>query len=122
MNKDKFDLIVTIVNAGFSDYIIETARQAGASGATIINGRGVGVHENDSFFGISITPEKEIVIILVLKKDRNKIMKEISESAHLNTPGKGICFSLPVSAVSGINFLMEKNSLIKQKRKEKSEE
>lgn len=114
----KFDLIVTIVNKGFSDYVVDTARSAGASGATIINGRGVGVHENDKFFGINIQPEKEVILILADKKEREKIMKEISLQAHLHEPGKGLCFSLPVNNIEGINFLIEKNKIAKRRYKE----
>lgn len=108
MNKN-FDLIVTIVNKGFSDYVIDAAKSAGASGATIISGRGMGIHEQDSFLGVKIQPEKELVLILVFKEDRNKIMKEIVKQASLNQEGKGLCFSLPVNDVAGINYLKLKN-------------
>lgn len=120
--KNKFDLIITIVNKGFSDYVVETARSAGASGATIISGRGVGVHEKDSFFGVSITPEKELVLILVFKENKDRIMTEISTLARLDESGKGLCFSVPVNDVAGINYLIEKNKRAKQqkKREEKS--
>lgn len=102
------DLIVTIVNRGFSDYVVETARQAGATGATIINARGTSLHETDKFLGISIQPEKEVVLILVRKENRNKIMTEICIASNLNQEGKGLCFSLPVSNLKGVAHLFEK--------------
>ena len=48
----KYDVIVTIINRGFSDYVIESAQRAGASGSTIILARGTGIHENEEALGI----------------------------------------------------------------------
>lgn len=106
--KYEHDLIITVVNKGFSDYVVETGRQAGATGATIINARGTSIHETDKFLGISIQPEKELVLILVKKENRNKIMTEICVAANLNQEGKGLCFSLPVSDLKGVAHLFEK--------------
>ena len=108
-NKNKeFDLVVVVVNKGFSDFVVVAAREAGASGGTIISGRGTGVHENDSVLGIKIQPEKEAVLIIVYRSKRKQIMKQICERANLNEEGKGICFSLPVSDIAGINHLLNK--------------
>lgn len=122
MNKKAFDLIITVVNKGFSDYVIDTAKKAGASGATIIHGRGTGIHEQDSFFGISIQPEKELVLILVFKEERSKIMAEISKQAHLNESGKGLCFSVPVNDVAGINYLIKKDKIARKNNNPKKED
>jgi nitrogen regulatory protein PII len=104
--KAEFDLIVTIVNRGFSDYVVETVREAGATGATIITGRGTSVHETDKFLGIAIQPEKELVLVIVKKEDRSKMMREICARANLNESGKGLCFSLPVTNLQGITHLL----------------
>lgn len=106
MKKFEFDLIITIVNKGFSDYVVGAAREAGATGATILNGRGTSIHETDKFLGVSIQPEKELVLVLVKKSDRNKIMTEICAKANLNQSEKGLCFSLPVSNLKGITHLL----------------
>lgn len=110
MNKDiKFELIITIVNRGFSDYVVEATRNAGASGGTIINGRGTGVHEKDSILGVSIQPEKEMILTLVTKENKSRIMKAIVEGGNLSKEGNGICFSMPVEDVAGINHLLKYN-------------
>lgn len=108
--KNNFDLIVTIVNRGFSDYVIETAKQFGASGATVLNARGSGADENNLFFGVHIHPEKEVVLILVLKAQKKHIMSEIVRAANLSQSGKGICFSLPVNSVAGTSQLFKTNA------------
>ncbi len=106
-NKE-FDLIVVVVNKGFSDFVVDAARQAGASGGTIIYGRGTGVHETDSILGVKLQPEKEVLLILVYRNKRKEIMKAICENANLNEEGKGLCFSMPVNDIAGINHLINK--------------
>ena len=92
MNKTiPFELIVTIVNRGYSDYVVEAARNAGASGGTIVYGRGTGVHEKDTILGVSIQPEKEMILTLVKATNKKKIMQAIVDGANLNKEGKGIC-------------------------------
>jgi hypothetical protein len=55
----------------------------------------------EKFFGISISPEKEIVIILVEGEIKEAVLKAVNKAAGLETNGKGIAFSLPVSDVVG---------------------
>ncbi len=104
--KQEFNLIVSIVERGFSDPVINSARNAGAEGATIITARGAGIHETDTFMGVAIQPEKEMVLILVKKLIRKKVMREICKSCGLNDEGKGLCFSIPVDEIGGITHLM----------------
>ena len=60
-----FELIITIINRGFSEDVVDAAKSAGAQGGTVLHARGTGVHEAEKFFGISIQPEKEMVLTLV---------------------------------------------------------
>lgn len=106
--QQNYELIVTIVSRGRSDLVMDAAKNAGASGGTIINARGAGVHEAEKFFGIEIQPEKEIVLILIQKDKRQQVMKEICKNAGLNTEGHGITFSLPVDEVMGITPIINK--------------
>ncbi|HAQ40053.1 MAG TPA: transcriptional regulator [Clostridiales bacterium] len=98
----EFDLIITIVNRGFDDVVMEAARSAGATGGTVLNARGAGVHEAEKFFGISIQPEKDVVLILVKREYRKQIMHAIRNEAGLNKEGRGLSFSIPVEDVCGI--------------------
>jgi len=106
----EFDLIITIVNRGFSELVMDAARGVGASGGTILHARGTGIHEAEKFFGISIQPEKELVLILTAHDERQTIMQAIAEHAGLNTPGKGLAFSVPVDGVVGTAALLQKKN------------
>ena len=103
-NNRKFELIVSIVNRGYSDYVVSASRDAGATGGTIVFARGTSnTGQDDSFMGISIQPEKDIVLILVKAEERKKVMQAICDSTSaLEKSGHGICFSMPVNHVVGI--------------------
>lgn len=105
-NKIAFDLIVTIVNKGFAEEVVENSKKAGAEGGTIINGRGTGVHENLKLFGISIEPEKEIVLTLITKDKTDQVLCAISDAVHLDKPSNGIAFVLDVEKTAGIHHLI----------------
>ena len=106
--KREFELIITIVNRGFADEVMDAARKVGATGGTVLYARGTGAEEAEKFFGITIQPEKEVVLILSLRETRNDIIKAICRRAGLTTAGHGISFSLPVDDVVGVaNLHME---------------
>ena len=97
-----YDLIVTIVNKGFSGEVIEASREAGAEGGTIMSGRGSGIHETSSIFSINIEPEKEIILTLVDRNVTDKVLDSIMDKTNLSEPGNGIAFVLQVEDVAGI--------------------
>lgn len=101
------ELIVTIVNKDFADDAMDAARSAGAKGGTILTARGTGRHEVEKLFGLTIREEKEIIFILTEKELKDGIMRSVISAAGLNTPGMGICFSLPVDDVLGASWTEE---------------
>ncbi len=102
MNEAKYELIITIVNRGGFEAVKEAAKAAGARGGTLLHGLGLGGEEAAKFLGISIQPEKDVVLIVVPKEEREKIMEKILETAGLLTENRGICFSLPVDSALGL--------------------
>lgn len=103
----EFELIVTIVNRGFSERVVRASKQAGAEGGTIFFGRGTGIHENKKLLGIPIEPEKEIVLTAVPKEMTEKVLSTIVEAAKLDQPGMGIAFVLELKQIAGICHLLE---------------
>ena len=95
-------LIVTIVRKGWGNTVLEASVKAGATGGTVLLGRGIGVNEKESIFGIPIEPEKEILLTLVPETAIDTILQEIIRAADLNTPGHGLTFVVPITTVLGI--------------------
>jgi nitrogen regulatory protein PII len=61
--KHMYKAIFVIVDKGRGGEVVDAAIKAGSKGATIINGRGSGIHEQKILFSMAIEPEKEIVLI-----------------------------------------------------------
>jgi nitrogen regulatory protein P-II 1 len=100
---EDFKMIITIVRRGFSDPVVAASKEAGAEGGTIFNGRGTGVNEQKSIFGMPLQPEKEIVMTIVKASNANKVLHAIYNAAQLGESGTGIAFVLPIEKVVGIN-------------------
>ena len=95
MEENKFELVVCIVNAGFSQNVMEAARAAGARGGTVLRARGSANPESEEFFNITIQPDKEMILVPVGIKD--EVLKTVYKEAGLGGDAQGIAFSLPVS-------------------------
>lgn len=108
MSKHSFELIVCIVNAGFSQNVMEAARAAGARGGTIVRGRGSANPEAEEFFNITIQPDKEIVLILVKASIKDTVLKAVYKNSGLPTEGQGIAFSLPVERTTLLKEELER--------------
>ena len=107
--KIKFDLIITIVNKGRSQLVVEASKEVGAEGGTILGGRGTGVREKAKLFGITIEPEKDLILTLVPRDNVDHVLDTIIEKAELNKPGRGITFVLEVKRVAGITHLLDED-------------
>lgn len=92
----KGQLISVIVTRGYADDVMSAARKAGAHGGTIVHAHGTGKPEDEKFFGITIVPEKEQLIIAAPDEKAEKIKEAIKDLNILNKPGMGIMFSLPI--------------------------
>lgn len=103
----EFQLIVTIVNRGLCGTVIDSSKEAGAEGGTIITGRGSGIHEKAKLFSFTIEPEKDIVLTLVPANRTQKVLDAIVTASGLNEPGNGIAFVIDVEQTTGINHLID---------------
>lgn len=75
---------------------------AGATGGTVIRGRGTANREAEDFFHIQFQPDKEIIMILVPEEIREAVLHALYRGVGLDTPGQGIAFCLPVDEVVGL--------------------
>lgn len=96
-NNTEHELITVIVNSGYADDIMDAARKAGARGGTILHARGTGKPDDEKFFGITIVPEKEEILILADPNTSVAIQEAIEVLSCLTTPGMGIMYTTPVA-------------------------
>lgn len=97
------EVVFCIVNSGYSEAVMEAAKEVGARGGTVLNARGTASLEAEKFFGITVQPEKEIVMILVPSKIKDDVLHALYKEVGLDTKGQGIAFSLPVDGVVGVS-------------------
>lgn len=95
-----FVLIVAITNKGYSDVVMDAAREVGAKGGTVLKAHGTG-SEMTKFFGVSITEEKDMVYIVSKREEMQTIMRAIMDKAGINTDAHGVIYALPVDDVEG---------------------
>ena len=100
----KFEVIYAILNAGFADNAMLAAREVGARGGTIIHARGSSNIGVDKKYGLTMTPEKEILMILSTTEEKDKIMNAIYNASIKDNNNKGIVFSLPVESTVGLKY------------------
>ena len=104
MAQHEYELIITIVTKGYSQDVKAAANAAGARGGTLIHALGMGGEEAQKFLGITIQPEKDLILNVVRREEKATIMKAIAEASGINTQGRGIIFSLPVDSAMGLSL------------------
>lgn len=112
------ELIVVILNEGCSDMVMAAARPAGATGGTVLAGKGTGARESEKFLGISLASEKDVVLIVAEKTKKAAIMKAIMKNAGPGTQAGAICFSLPVTNVEGLRRIDAEDDKAEEKAEE----
>ena len=112
------ELIVVIMNEGCSDMVMAAARPAGATGGTVLAGKGTGARESEKFLGISLASEKDVVLIVAEKAMKAAIMKAIMKNAGPGTQAGAICFSLPVTNVEGLRRIDAEDDKAEDKAEE----
>ena len=102
MKNIEYQMIICIVNAGFSGEVMDVARREGATGGTIIHARGTANPNAEAEFQITINPEKDLVLLTVKTEIKDNILKAIYNEVGLGSDANGVAFSLPVTNVVGI--------------------
>ena len=99
---NQLELIICIINSGFSELVMEIAKECGARGGTVLNARGTA--REGVIADLQIHPEKEMVMIIVSVDIKDEIIHQLYLKAGINTPGQGIVFTLPIDEAVGISL------------------
>lgn len=99
---NKFECIMTIVDGGYSEDVVDAAKSVGAKGATIVNARGSMSKEPNKFFKLNIQPDKQIILILCNNDQTKTIVEAISKRAGMNTKAHALSLVLPVEDAIGM--------------------
>ena len=99
------ELIIAIANYGYTTKVMEAARSGGATGGTVLHGKGVGMKRAEQFLGVSLVSEKEVLLIVSRSEKKADIMHAIMEKAGSDTKAGTVVFSLPVTGTAGLRLL-----------------
>ena len=104
MNDTNLELIIAIAEKGQTDLVMDAARAGGARGGTVLHAKGTAGVGSNSFFGVSIAEEKEMIFIVADGETKRDIMRAIMQQAGANTDARAVVFSLPVSEACGFRY------------------
>ncbi len=112
-----FKLIIALVEDSETNNIVNAARAAGATGATVINhARGEGIEEPKTFFGLNLEVQRDAVLLLVEQHLCRTILEKIAEVGKFDQgPGTGIAFQIDVEDAIGVSSQIKKlTSLVEE--------
>jgi len=99
-----FKLIIALVEDDKTENVLDAAREAGATGATVINhARGEGLIRSKSFFGLTLETQRDVLLFLVEEHLSRKILEKIAKVGEFDIkPGTGIAFQVDVEDAVGV--------------------
>lgn len=104
MAENRMELIIAIVDSGFSEMVMDVAKAEGVKGGTITHCRGTSTESLAKKYGVYITPDKEMVWIVAAKDICDNVLSAIHDRVSDVNPGRCFVFSLPVDNVSGMKL------------------
>ncbi len=107
LKETKYELLIVIANQGYTELVMDAARKVHAAGGTVIHARGTGSENAQKFLGVTLVPEKELILIVVKKDQKNDIMNAIMQEAGLESKARSVVFSLPVTQTAGMRLMEE---------------
>ncbi len=105
----KFKLIVALVSDNETELVLKAAREAGATGSTVItSAHGEGLKPIKTFFGLDLESHRDMIMLLVEAHLSRSILERIAEVGHFDdTPGTGIAFQVDIEDAVGLGSQIE---------------
>lgn len=103
--KQHIELIVIVVDSDSTDLVVHAAKEAGAHGGTVVKAREISASEQErKIFGMTVQPEKEIVLMLVPEAQKTTIFKAACAAVLEHTGEHALAFTMPVSETAGLKL------------------
>ncbi len=99
-----FKLIIAFVDDSKTDKVLDAARDAGATGATVVNNaRGEGLKKSKTFFGLSLETQRDVILFLVEEHLSRSILEKVCAVGEFDdSPGTGIAIQIDVEDAVGV--------------------
>lgn len=98
----EYKVIIAALKPSVTDQVVDAAKTCGISGATIIPGRGTGMHDARTFLGLTLEAQTDVVFFLTEDELVDPVVAAIERAGRLDEHGTGVVFVLPVERVAGI--------------------
>ncbi|WP_087021327.1 P-II family nitrogen regulator [Thaumasiovibrio subtropicus] len=110
----RFKLIIAFVEDAKADAVLDAARQAGATGATVINNaRGEGLNKKKTFFGLTLEVQRDVLLFVVEEHLARHILERIQEVGELDSEsGQGIAVQIDIEDAVGVAHQVESLSKV----------
>jgi len=107
-----FKMIVVLVEDVNTEAVMVAAREAGATGATVIShARGEGIETSSTFLGLTLDTQRDVILLLVEEHMSRNILEEIERVGEFDEkPGTGIAFQIDVEDAVGVRHQISKLS------------
>ncbi|EMY35070.1 hypothetical protein D477_006551 [Arthrobacter crystallopoietes BAB-32] len=100
----KFTAVVVIAPDDFEDRVIEHAQQAGATGVTILSGKGIGGESKKTFFGLTFEGTQSVLLMVVGSHLTAPILKALHRLLVNGSESRGLAFAVPIEHLTGIDM------------------
>ncbi len=100
----RFSVLIAIVSEECEDRAIDVAKNAGAGGVTILNGRGLGLEEKKTFLGLSLEGRESVLLFVLERKLSVKVLKAMRKELELDKEERGFAFTVPIEHLAGIDI------------------
>ena len=99
-----FKLLIVFIEDSKTEAVIDAAREAGATGCTVVNNaRGEGIDAPKSFLGLTLTTQRDVLMLLVEKHLSREILEHIGDVGKFDEePGTGIALQIDVEDAVGV--------------------
>ena len=104
LKNTEYELLIVISDFGYTNLVMDAAREAGAGGGTVVHAKGTGMEQAEKFLGVMLAAEKEMTFIVTRSGRKNEIMKAVMKKAGMDSKAKSIIFSLPVTETAGLRI------------------